>query len=103
MRRYLELGNVRELQRDLAQRGMVTKRQCTRYGSIRGGIPSARGPLYLLLKNRVYRGETVHKARYILASIRGSSMLSCSTLCRSNLQSSLLLGGTANIRRIPAC
>jgi hypothetical protein len=63
MRRYLELGSVRQLMDDLRGRGIVTKRQRMRDGSIRGGVPFARGPLYHLLKNRTYVGETVHHHR----------------------------------------
>ncbi|MDP9412558.1 MAG: recombinase family protein [Pseudomonadota bacterium] len=60
MRRYLELGSVRELIKDLERRGIRTKVQQMRDGSTRGGGSFAKGPLYHLLKNRVYLGEIVH-------------------------------------------
>jgi site-specific DNA recombinase len=63
MRRYLELGSVRALLDDLRRSGIVTKVQTMRDGSKRGGLPFARGPLYHLLKNRIYRGEIGHKGQ----------------------------------------
>ena len=60
MRRYLELGSVRELMVDLRAAGIITKRQTMPDGSIRGGVPFARGPLYHILKYRLYLGEMPH-------------------------------------------
>jgi DNA invertase Pin-like site-specific DNA recombinase len=60
MRRYLELGSVRELMVDLEQHGVRTKVQQMRDGSTRGGLSFTRGPLYHLLKNRIYIGRIVH-------------------------------------------
>lgn len=59
-RRYLELGSIRELKKDLDDRGIVTKVRKRREGKISGGIPFAYGPLAYLLKNRLYIGETTH-------------------------------------------
>jgi DNA invertase Pin-like site-specific DNA recombinase len=61
MRRYCELNSVRELVAELRRDGVVTKVQTRVSGPHRGGIPFARGALYHLLKNRIYRGEIVHK------------------------------------------
>src|SRR6187401_3627086 len=60
-RRYLELKSVRLLKADLDAQGIVSKARRAADGSAYGGKPLARGALYLMLQNRVYRGETVHK------------------------------------------
>jgi hypothetical protein len=60
-RRYLELGAVRALRDDLAAAGVVSKRRTAADGSPYGGQRLSRGALYLMLKNRIYRGEIVHK------------------------------------------
>ena len=62
-RRYLELGAVRALQDDLATTGVVSKRRTAADGSPYGGQRFSRGALYLMLKNRIYRGEIVHKGK----------------------------------------
>ena len=59
-KRYLEHKSVPALMGDLRANGIVTKRQSMRDGSKRGGIVFTRGPLYHLLKNRIYRGDIVH-------------------------------------------
>ena len=56
-RRYLELGAVRALQADLAATGVVSKRRTAADGSPYGGQRFSRGALYLMLKNRIYRGR----------------------------------------------
>ena len=60
MQLYLDHGSVSALVEDLKSREIVTKRQSMRDGSKRGGIAFTRGPLYHLLKNRIYRGNIVH-------------------------------------------
>jgi len=62
-RRYLELGTVRALRDDLAAGGVVSKRRTAADGSPYGGQRFSRGALYLMLKNRIYRGEIVHKGK----------------------------------------
>ena len=62
-RRYLELGAVRALRDDLAAAGIVSKRRTAADGSPYGGQKFSRGALYLMLKNRIYRGEIVHKGK----------------------------------------
>src|SRR6202789_2162625 len=59
--RYLELGCARLLCTDLAERGIVSKRRTFQNGQTRGGNPIAQNAVYLMLKNRVYIGETTHK------------------------------------------
>src|SRR6266404_3852556 len=60
-RRYAELGSVRLLKDELDARSIRSKLRTSASGRRRGGKPFARGALYLMLQNRVYRGEIVHK------------------------------------------
>jgi site-specific DNA recombinase len=60
-RRYLELGSVNELLRDLGERNIRTKSRLLSTGATRGGIPFGRGALYYLLSNRFYIGEVKYK------------------------------------------
>jgi site-specific DNA recombinase len=60
-RRYIELGTVRALRDDLAAAGVVSKRRMAADRSAYGGQRFSRGALYLMLKNRIYRGKIVHK------------------------------------------
>ena len=61
MQRYLQLGSVKALVAELAAEGRVTKVQVLTSTGHRGGISFARGTLFHLLKNRIYRGEIVHR------------------------------------------
>jgi site-specific DNA recombinase len=61
MRRYLELGSVRELVHELRAQGVRTKVQKLATGGTRGGIAFMSGGLRHLLKNRIYLGEIVHR------------------------------------------
>jgi DNA invertase Pin-like site-specific DNA recombinase len=60
-RRYAELGSVRLLKDDLGVRSIRSKSWASASGRLQGGKPFARGALYLMLQNRIYRGEVVHK------------------------------------------
>ena len=60
-RRYADLASVRRLKEDIDRSGIVSKTRTDKYGRVTGGKPFARGALYLMLQNRLYRGETVHK------------------------------------------
>jgi hypothetical protein len=59
-RRYLELGSVNELLRDLRERNIRTKTKRLATGATRGGIPFGRGALYVL-SNHFYIGEVKYK------------------------------------------
>lgn len=59
--RYVELGSVHALVADLAERGVVSKVRKKADGTPSGGQQLSRGALFHLLKNRIYRGEIVHK------------------------------------------
>jgi site-specific DNA recombinase len=60
-RRYLELGSVNELVRDLRERNIRTRVKRLATGATRGGIPFGRGALYYLLSNHFYIGEVKYK------------------------------------------
>ncbi len=59
--RYAERGSVTLLQAELDAQGHRSKRREGAGGLITGGRPFSRGILYLLLQNRLYRGEVEHK------------------------------------------
>ncbi|MGB0748554.1 MAG: recombinase family protein [Magnetospiraceae bacterium] len=59
--RYADLKSVRALQEDLNQDGVVSKIRVDKHGNKKGGKHLARGALYLMLQNRLYLGEIVHK------------------------------------------
>lgn len=56
--RYAALGSARLLIAELNERGYRTKRN-----GIRGGNTFGRGPLYHILKNRIYLGEIAHQGK----------------------------------------
>ena len=60
-RRYQELCSVRLLKEHLDAAGIVSKHRTAPNGRTYGSRPIARGALYHMLQNRIYRGETVHK------------------------------------------
>jgi len=62
-RRYAELGSVRLLKEELEAQGSKSKSWTSASGRLVGGKPFSRGALYLMLRNRTYRGEIVHKGQ----------------------------------------
>jgi site-specific DNA recombinase len=60
-RRYAALGSVRLLKDELDAAGIQSKSWAGASGRWWGGKPLARGALYWMLQNRIYRGEIVHK------------------------------------------
>jgi site-specific DNA recombinase len=60
-RRYAALGSARLLREELEIDGITGKRWTSAAGRSWGGKPIGRGALYLILQNRIYRGEIVHK------------------------------------------
>jgi site-specific DNA recombinase len=60
-RRYAELGSVSLLWAELDRLGIVSKRREGAGGRLAGGQHFSRGALYLMLQNRIYRGEIVHQ------------------------------------------
>ena len=63
-RRYATLGSVWTLKEELDRDGVVSKVRVNRYGRATGGNPLARGALYTMLQNRIYRGRIVHKDKH---------------------------------------
>ena len=61
--RYLELGSVHALARELKEEGVRSKRWTTAKGREIGGEALTRGALFHLLRNRHYLGEVVHRDR----------------------------------------
>ncbi|MGA7787949.1 MAG: recombinase family protein [Xanthobacteraceae bacterium] len=59
--RYLALKSVHALTDDLAAAGIRSKRRVHPDGTTYGGQTLSRGALYLILQNRLYRGEITHK------------------------------------------
>src|ERR1700693_40217 len=62
--RYAELGSVRLLTSELEARGIKSKSWTSASGRLVGGKPFSRGALYLMLQNRTYLGEIVHKGQF---------------------------------------
>jgi site-specific DNA recombinase len=58
---YKALRSVRLLKAYLDSVGIISKARRLADGSPYGSKPLARGALYLMLQNRIYRGEIVHK------------------------------------------
>ncbi len=59
--RYLALGSLSALQRDLRDRNILTRRRSLSSGKIRGGVALTNGPLNHMLRNRMYLGELNHR------------------------------------------
>lgn len=63
-RRYLKLGSVHALQRELQEQGVMSKqRTFIASGRTAGGLPINRGALYYLLRNQTYLGRIPHKEK----------------------------------------
>ena len=62
-RRYAELGSVRLLKEELKTRGINSKSWTSASGRCIAGKPFSRGALYLILQNRIYLGEIVHRGQ----------------------------------------
>jgi site-specific DNA recombinase len=60
-RRYAAVASVLMLKEELDRDAIVSKVRVDKHGRRTGGRPLARGALYLMLQNRIYRGEIVHK------------------------------------------
>jgi DNA invertase Pin-like site-specific DNA recombinase len=64
-RRYLELGGVNALVRDLKDKDIRTKIRRRATGATHGGILFERGSLFYLLRNRFYIGEVKYKGEIL--------------------------------------
>jgi DNA invertase Pin-like site-specific DNA recombinase len=59
--KYLQIGSINDLKRALDAAGIVSKRRRFGDGRTAGGFSLSRGALYLILRNRLYRGEIAHR------------------------------------------
>ena len=59
--RYVQLRSVRALQAELNDAAIRSKRRTLADGTTYGGQKLSRGALYLMLQNRIYRGEITHR------------------------------------------
>lgn len=66
--RYLEIGSVNRLVKDLKERGFRSKVRQLASGGTRGGVPFTQGPLFYLLRNRFYLGEVKFKGEILPGS-----------------------------------
>ncbi|MDB5715882.1 MAG: recombinase family protein, partial [Sphingomonadales bacterium] len=62
-KRYLKIGSVQALQAELATRGIMGRARMRR-GELVPPKPMSRGALYLMLSNRIYVGEVVHREKH---------------------------------------
>ncbi|MCP5001336.1 MAG: recombinase family protein [Hyphomicrobiales bacterium] len=62
-RLYLETGSVRRLKEQTDTLGITTKVRQSKDGCKHGGKPFARGNLYRLLTNPIYRGRMAHRGK----------------------------------------
>jgi DNA invertase Pin-like site-specific DNA recombinase len=61
--RYLALGSILALQRELRESGVLTRSRKMANGKTIGAVSLTNGPLSYILKNRHYLGEINHKGR----------------------------------------
>lgn len=59
--RYIAVGSLPALQRELRERGIRTRERILANGKTIGGVALTNGPLSHLLRNRMYLGELNHK------------------------------------------
>ena len=59
--RYLDLGSLPALQRDLRERGIISRTRTLCSGRAIGGRALTNGPLAYMLRNRMYLGEINHR------------------------------------------
>jgi DNA invertase Pin-like site-specific DNA recombinase len=103
--RYLALGCVAKLQADLDQCGVRSKQRVLTSGRVIGGCSFGRGALYHLLRNRIYRGEVVHKGivypgehnaivdEELWAAVQARLADNCTTRRKARVETGALLGG----------
>ena len=66
--RYLEIGSVNRLVKDLKQRGLTSKVRHLSSGGTRGGVAFGQGALFYMLRNRFYLGEVKFKGEILPGS-----------------------------------
>lgn len=63
--RYLEIGSVNRLVKDLRERGLRSKVRPLSSGGTKGGVLFTQGPLFFILRNRFYLGEVKFKGEIL--------------------------------------
>jgi site-specific DNA recombinase len=63
--RYLEIGSVNRLVKDLKARGLTSKVRHLSSGGTRGGVAFGQGALFYMLRNRFYLGEVKFKGEIL--------------------------------------
>jgi site-specific DNA recombinase len=66
-KRYLELGTIKLLEKDLALKGIRSNGRVDSKKQTAAGVPWTFGPLAYLLRNRIYVGEIGHKGKWFPA------------------------------------
>jgi DNA invertase Pin-like site-specific DNA recombinase len=66
--RYLEIGSVNRLVKDLKARGLTSKVRHLSSGGTRGGVSFGQGALFYMLRNRFYLGEVKFKGEILPGS-----------------------------------
>jgi hypothetical protein len=74
-RRYAEPGSVALLKAELDRLETMSKRRQGAMGQLSNGKRFARGALYLMLQNRLYRGEVAHKGNFYPGQPRSNCRL----------------------------
>ena len=99
--RYLEIGSVHALQRELRCQGIVLQAAHYRHRPAhRAAEPFSRGALFHLLRNRIYLGQIVHKDQVLRGRARRDRRRrTCSNACRP---SSMAMRGATAPRPITA-
>ena len=77
--RYRVLKSVRDLRDELAGAGIRSKRRVRPDGTTYSGQKIARGALYLMLQNRIYRARSATRASHIQGNTPPSSTSHCGT------------------------
>lgn len=81
---YLELGSVSKLKGYLDQHGIKSKERISLDGKRSGGVSFFRGALYLILQNRIYRGEVRHGRNRIRGNTKPLFPRTCASGCKLN-------------------
>jgi hypothetical protein len=92
---------VRELKVERNAANVTRKIRRAADGSAYGGRPLSRGALYLMLSNRISRGEIVHKAQVLPARLDRAarsdahSLVRFAALAKRRLRAAFLMRGFA--------
>ena len=103
-RRYLALKSVHALRDELADAGIKSKRRMRPDGTEYGGQKFSRGALYLMLQNRLYRGEISTQRQFLSReNTRRLSTSRCGTMSRRCWPQTAWSGQRERAQGTPAC